>query len=267
MTQEAAPEAPVRETPVRETQAPEAQAPEAKASQARASQRNSSLALERLRAIVDRCESEGLVQLPTERELAEQIGVGRRAVRRALEVLEAEQRIWRRQGAGTFLGAEPHHPERHLKKLPEVSNMLEVMEVRLRLEPALAQLAALRATPADIARMRDLAAKVAAADDMDSRELWDGALHRAIAKVAGNKLFLALFDVVDRVRQDETWRHVREALRTEAQLSLYKSQHIDVLDAIERRDPAAAEKAMRQHLLALQERLMMQNTGALSDAR
>src|SRR3546814_7861844 len=55
--------------------------------------RNSSLALERLRGIVDQLEQEGRRQLPTERELAEQIGVGRRAVRRALEVLEAEGRI------------------------------------------------------------------------------------------------------------------------------------------------------------------------------
>jgi DNA-binding FadR family transcriptional regulator len=228
--------------------------------------RNSSLALERLRSIVDQREREGLRQLPTERELTEQIGVGRRAVRRALEVLEAEGRIWRRQGAGTFIGAEPHRAEHQLKKLPEVSNMLEVMEVRLRLEPALAQLAALRATPSDVAWMRNLAAKVVAADDLDGRELWDSALHRAIATVAGNALFLALFDVVDRVRQDDTWRHVREALRTEERVSLYTAQHDEVLEAIERRDPLAAEKAMRSHLLALQERLLLQTSGALGGA-
>ena len=232
----------------------------------KAPQRNSSLALERLRTIVDQFESEGRAQLPTERELAEEIGVGRRAVRRALQVLEAEGRIWRRQGAGTFIGPEPQQPDRHLKKLPEMSNMLEVMEVRLRLEPALAQLAALRATPSDVTWMRNLAAKVAAADDLDGRELWDSALHRAIATVAGNTLFLALFDVVDHVRQDDTWRHVREALRTEERLSLYVAQHDAVLDAIERRDPLAAEKAMRRHLLALQERLLLQTSGELADA-
>src|SRR3546814_14125582 len=105
---------------------------------------NSSLALERLRGIVDQLEQEGRRQLPTERELAEQIGVGRRAVRRALEVLEAEGRIWRRQGAGTFIGAAPHRAEHHLKKLHEVYHMREGMEVRLRQEPALAAPAALR---------------------------------------------------------------------------------------------------------------------------
>src|SRR3546814_15647892 len=56
--------------------------------------RNSSLALERLRGIVDQLEQEGRRPLPTERELAEQIGVGRRAVRRALAVLETEGRHW-----------------------------------------------------------------------------------------------------------------------------------------------------------------------------
>jgi len=228
-------------------------------------QRNSSLALERLRILVDQLQREGSEQLPTERELAEEIGVGRRAVRRALEVLETEGRIWRRQGSGTFIGPEPSHPERQIRKLPEVSNMLEVMEVRLRIEPVLAQLAALRATPADVSAMRDLADKVAGADDMDSRELWDGALHRAIATAAGNTLFLALFDIVDRVRQDNAWRHVREALRTREAVTLYKSQHVEVIDAIERRDPVAAEKSMRQHLLALQERLLFQTSGELSD--
>lgn len=229
--------------------------------------RNSSLALERLRIIVDQLELEAREQLPTERELAEEIGVGRRAVRRALDVLEAEGRIWRRQGAGTFIGAATRLTGAHqIARLPQMSNMFEVMEVRLRLEPALARLAAVRASAADVARMRDLCDSVSRADDMDSRELWDGALHRAIAEAAGNTLFLAVFEVVDRVRQDDTWRHVREALRTHGTAELYTSQHSEVLDAIERRDPLAAERAMRRHLLSLQERLLLQSSEELADA-
>jgi DNA-binding FadR family transcriptional regulator len=123
-------------------------------------QRNSSLALERLRAMIDRMRVAGQEQLPAERDLAETIAVGRRAVRRALEVLEAEGRIWRRQGSGTFIGAGPNLAAQGAPALAEASNMLEVMEVRLRIEPALAQLAALRASPAEIAGMRDLAACV-----------------------------------------------------------------------------------------------------------
>ncbi|MEO9776234.1 FCD domain-containing protein [Roseibium sp.] len=229
------------------------------------SQRNSSLALERLRIIVDQLTAEGTEQVPTERELSETIGVGRRAVRRALEVLETEGKIWRRQGAGTFIGPEPAQPEKQIRALNENSNMLEVMEVRLQIEPVLARLAALRATPADIAAMRDVAGRLAEAEDMDGRELWDGALHRAIARAANNTLFLALFDVVDRVRQDAAWRHVREALRTDDAMTLYKSQHVDIIGAIETRDPISAEKAMRGHLLALQQRLLFQSATEVGD--
>ena len=56
---------------------------------------------------------EGFLTVPTEWDeelgaaLAAQIGIGRRALRRALEVLEAEGRIWRHQGKGTFLGPRP----------------------------------------------------------------------------------------------------------------------------------------------------------------
>lgn len=229
-------------------------------------ERNSSLALERLRVIVDHLEREAQEQLPAERELAEEIGVGRRAVRRALDVLEAEGRIWRRQGAGTFIAATRRVDAGAVARLPEMTTMFEVMEVRLLVEPALARLAALRAGAAQIARMGEIADKVAAADDLDSRELWDGALHRAIAAAAGNTLLLTLFDLVDRVRQDETWRHVREALRTRGSMSLYVAQHADIVAAIGRRDPVAAERMMRRHLLSLQERLMLQTTEGQADA-
>jgi GntR family transcriptional repressor for pyruvate dehydrogenase complex len=137
------------------------------------------------------------------------------------------------------------------------TDFMEIMEVRLRIEPQLAQLAAMRAKPADIARMRDLAKKIIEGDDADARELWDGALHRQIAQSAGNRLFLSIFDVVNRVRQDEAWQAIRERARVSANtVSVSLAQHIAIIDAIEARDPARAGEAMRQHLLMLQERLI-----------
>ena len=224
-------------------------------------------ALRRLRALIEAEDLGPGARLPAERRLAPRLGCSRETLRAALDVLEAEGRIWRRQGAGTFIGAATRLTGAHqIARLPQMSNMFEVMEVRLRLEPALARLAAVRASAADVARMRALCDSVSRADDMDSRELWDGALHRAIAEAAGNTLFLAVFEVVDRVRQDDTWRHVREALRTHGTAELYTSQHSEVLDAIERRDPVAAERAMRRHLLSLQERLLLQSSEELANA-
>ncbi|MET3585358.1 GntR family transcriptional repressor for pyruvate dehydrogenase complex [Pseudorhizobium tarimense] len=196
-------------------------------------------------------------RLPTERTLSETLGTGRRAVRRALEVLESEGLIWRKQGAGTFIGERPDSLTDHVSDLVAGTDFMEIMEVRLRIEPQLAQLAAMRAKPKEIERMRHLASKILDSDDADSRELWDGALHRQIAQSAGNQLFLSIFDVLNRVRQDEAWQAIRERARNVGNtVNISLAQHHGIIDAIAERDPARAGEAMRQHLLMLQERLI-----------
>jgi DNA-binding FadR family transcriptional regulator len=214
---------------------------------------NSSLALERLRAMLRDIPATGQSRIPTERQLAENLGISRRSVRRALEVLEAEGLVWRRQGAGTFAGPRPDT----LSDYPDSNpNFSEVMEVRLRLEPQLAQLAALRATAADVGRMRDILDRLNGTDDADGRELWDSALHREIARAAGNKFFLAIFDSMDQARHDETWRALRERARSRANLSVTTRQHSELVDAIADHDPVRAGAAMRAHLMALNEAIL-----------
>ena len=216
---------------------------------------NSSVALERLRALLDEEGDRAEWQLPTERDLAARIGVGRRAVRRALEVLEAEGRIWRHQGKGTFAGQRPPVQPHLIASLADRTSPLEVMEARLQIEPALARLAALKASPDSIAALRRIERKTAASMDSDGHELWDSAFHRHIAETAGNGLLLALFDCIDRIRQSPSWRRLREAARKRIRLRAYTSQHGEIVAAIARHDGAAAEAAMRRHLLALQANL------------
>ncbi|WP_337269969.1 FadR/GntR family transcriptional regulator [Oryzifoliimicrobium ureilyticus] len=217
---------------------------------------NANYALEKLRELLRSGAVSSDGKLPTERALSEQLGVGRRAIRRALEVLEAEGEIWRRQGAGTFLGPRPGEWSGSMDAIVAGTDFMEIMEVRLRIEPQLAQLAAMRAKPAELARMRDLASKIKESDDADARELWDGALHRQIAQSARNQLFLAIFDMINHVRQDEAWQNIRERARSGGTVGIAYAQHEGIIDAIARRDPAKAGEAMRQHLLMLQERLV-----------
>ncbi|ATA23310.1 GntR family transcriptional regulator [Brenneria goodwinii] len=222
---------------------------------------NSNYALERLRELLSESTIEPNGKLPTERALSERWGVGRREVRRALEVVEAEGLIWRKQGAGTFLGQKPDNWGTHAANLIEGTDFMEIMEVRLRIEPQLAQLAALRAKPKDIERMRALRDKIYERTDADWRELWDGSLHRLIAQSAGNQLFLSLFDVVNRVRQDPAWQAIRErARRQNASLAESRIHHNQIIEAIAARDPERAGEAMRQHLLSLEERLIRQTS-------
>jgi DNA-binding FadR family transcriptional regulator len=217
---------------------------------------SSNVALERIRAFLEDGSLDQGHRLPPERVLATQLGIGRRALRRALEVLEAEGRIWRHQGKGTFIGSRPVQPQPNLEELSQRTHPLEVMDVRLEIEPALARLAALRASNGDIQRLLHLAEKTAESSDADGRELWDSALHRTIAEAAGNNLLLAIFDMVDRIRQDTSWQVLREKARSGERQKVYVEQHRRIIAAIAQREAHGAEQAMREHLELVRDGLL-----------
>lgn len=208
---------------------------------------NSTTALAHLRRLI----AGGAQQLPPERVIAADLGLGRRAVRRALDVLEAEGVIARRQGRGTFVGPEPAPGPRRIARLGRQVRAAEVMEARMLVEPCLARLAAQRATDGDVARLDALTGHIAASTDADARELWDGAFHRLIAQIAGNTLLLGVFDLIDGVRGEADWQALREAARDAATLAQTAAQHRRIVEAVERRAGAEAEVAMRSHLLAI----------------
>ena len=209
--------------------------------------------LVQLRMLISQDSAKPDAPLPTERELALRFGVSRRAVRRALSVLETEGRIWRRQGKGTFIGPASSMPASSLSRMSNRTNFFEVMEVRLQIEPALAHLAAQRASGDQVAMLRRLAESTRATGDADQLELWDSAFHRCIAEAAGNRLFLDLFEVVNAIRRDEAWRSYREKARTPERLRLYLDHHRQLADVISRHDATAAATVMRQHLAAVQQ--------------
>lgn len=219
------------------------------------SESNSSLAIEALRKLIALHALTPEKPLPTERELVVEFGMGRRAIRRALSVLEAEGQIWRRQGRGTFIGPTPPSAV-SFARLSSRSNFSEVMEARLYLEPALASLAAMRASGEQIAMLRRLLTQMTEhQQDADQIELWDSALHRCIAEAAGNRLLLDLFEMIDAIRLDPVWRDLRDRARSAEKLRGYDHDHQAVVDAIEARAPAEAAARMRSHLRALQSAL------------
>lgn len=190
-------------------------------------------------------------RLPTERELCAQLLVSRRAVRLALESLEAEGLIWRRQGKGTFAGLQPDPTGILAAAIAGETTPMEVMEARLSIEPALAALCAQRALPADIERMRHLARRIMEARDPDSTELWDSALHRLIAQAAGNRPLMTMLSLLDEVRATESWREIRSKVRSLETLKVSTREHHAIIDAIEAGDAEAATAAMHAHLSTL----------------
>ncbi|MHB2267099.1 FadR/GntR family transcriptional regulator [Aliihoeflea sp. PC F10.4] len=222
---------------------------------------NSLLALDRLRALIRDHRDETSYQLPAERELAQSMAVGRRAVRRALEVLEAEGIIWRRQGKGTFIGNGPASSSDSLTDLATRTSPGDMMETRLVLEPGIARLAALRASREDIDALERLSRRAATAVDDDGWELWDSVFHRRIAECAGNYMLAALLDAIQRVRQEPEWRNLRASTRTEERRQRVFREHDEIVAAISSRNGQAAEQAMRRHLRTIDTNLRAQING------
>lgn len=212
---------------------------------------NASAARAKIRDLIRSGEIEADGRLPTERELSERFGISRRGIRRALDALEAEGLVWRRQGKGTFAG-EPPDPKGPLAAMlaPE-ADPVTVMEARMALEPEMAALAARRATAEDVARMRELADRTSKATDADAAELWDGSLHRMIARIAGNPILSAAFALLNEVRSEQRWQRERQSARSPDLVAEYDRQHQRIITAIDARDEIAARDAMRAHLQAL----------------
>lgn len=218
--------------------------------------RNHPLLVQRLRELLQSGRYPKESRLPPERELSAELGFSRTALRKALSVLEAENLIWRHVGRGTFVG--PRTVGRHEARVlvAETTNPSEIMEVRMVLEPKMAAIAALRATAGDIERMHNALVKSETTTDPAYFELWDGALHQAVALSTGNSLLISLFEAINSLREDKLWGRLKEASFSDERHQRYCRQHRQLVEAIVDRDAAAAERLMRLHLEAVQKNLL-----------
>jgi len=194
-------------------------------------------------------------RLPPERVLASELHVGRRSLRRALSVLEDEGQISRQQGRGTFVNAGIAMPTLRIDRILEHTNPLEVIEVRLSVEPVMARLAALRASRCDIDRLSRLAEETAAARQAAEYEAADTAFHRRIAEASRNALFLSLYDTLSASRSDAAWRRLGENAHCYKRQAVYAGFHREIAKAIAGRDGAKAEKLMYDHLSDVQQHI------------
>jgi DNA-binding FadR family transcriptional regulator len=185
-------------------------------------------------------------RLQPERQLTALLGISRRALREVLAKLELEGRIWRGVGQGTYLGPRGSRPA--ARTLPRPTHPLAIMEARLTLEPALASLAAIKATAEDVEAMSRSAGRGAETRDEESWGRWDSAFHRGVAAACHNPLLLDAFTQIELSRAHTDWGQLRAVIAT-AGLRLQSAQeHQIIASAIAARDPAAAHQAMWDHL-------------------
>lgn len=214
------------------------------------SERPRELDLATLRRYVDRVRREGGSRLPSEARLVEKLGISRARLRGLLKILESEGLIWRHVGKGTFIGERSLTAE--LTSMPDLLTPPEAFEARLVVEPQIAALAARRATPPQIDEMRRCLEKMQELDDFDQWAVWDERLHRAVAKAAGNKLLLAVYDTI-RESAPSGMRNIVNRVFSSVTRNESNVEHQRYIDAIANHDPESAASLMKAHLQAVKQ--------------
>lgn len=180
-----------------------------------------------------------------EAEVAALLDLGRTPVRQAFDRLSIEGlvTVYPRQGV-------------EVRGL-EMGELLEIVEARLVNECHAAGLAALRATPADLAGLEEILLRSTAATDVRETEQLmhlEREFHGAVARIAGN----AVLEGILRNLQDRAIRFWFIAAGRQPHRRSVVAQHADIAGAIAAGNHAAAEAAMRRHIEDLRASVLRQ---------
>ncbi|MEZ0493783.1 GntR family transcriptional regulator [Kineococcus sp. TBRC 1896] len=179
--------------------------------------------------------------------LAREFGVSQTPVREALARLESTGLV-RRTALKGYRVAPVATPE----------ELVRLMQARLVLEPALAQMAADRLTPqvlADLERaVHDLATAPLGPSFHEFRQYWeaDERFHRIIAEAAGNEFLLSAYQALG--GQIQRFRLFGGGGVTDSDHCV--AEHTRVLDGLRTGDPATARAAMAAHIAEARDRAL-----------
>ena len=187
-------------------------------------------------------------KLPAERQLAEAFGTSRTTVRAALDQLEAERLVSRRIGSGTFVNSPTRAP---IEDVADQSSPLELIEVRIAIEPYMTRLACLNAAAREIDRLSELMERQdreCSINDRESFSRWDEAFHLAIAEATRNPLLISLYRQINEVRAHHQWSAMKDKVLTAERIADYNRDHAALFEAIRARDVDSAVAMITNHL-------------------
>jgi len=197
-------------------------------------------------------------KLPAERQLASAYGASRTTILTALDQLETERLVSRRVGAGTFVN---FRPQGDTEDIAELTSPLELIEVRLGIEPNMVRLAVLNATARDIERLAAAMARMEpSSGDSESFTLWDEEFHQLIAEATRNPLMVWVYRQINTVRTHSQWNAMKDKVLTPGRIAEYNQQHTALYEAIRTRDIEAAVAIVTNHLHYARRQLMGANS-------
>lgn len=186
-------------------------------------------------------------RLPSERDLAKDLGVSRVLVRESLRALEALGLIEVKRGVGAFVTEQsPMNVPiaNYLRSHP--IEVMEVVEVRAALAGLTGELAARRLSSSELNEIERLALaqqQAHAAGRADELPALDDQFHALIYRGSRNHVLISMHDYTRSVLDNIHWNHITLMTRTEESMG----EHERIVAALKARDSRAASAALRSH--------------------
>jgi GntR family transcriptional regulator, L-lactate dehydrogenase operon regulator len=184
-------------------------------------------------------------RLPSERELAEQLGISRSTLRQAITTLVQSGHLTsvRGRGGGTFVVQEPPLSEGSPSG-PVRPDWREVLDLRVAVEVGAATLAAERATEDDLALLEDCIGRMERAVEFDDYRRADIRFHIGMAQASGVPRLAALMTQT----QAEISELIAHIAHPPEVLAHSNAEHVKIADALAKRDGVRAVRLVRRHL-------------------
>lgn len=194
--------------------------------------------------------------LPTERRLAEMLGVSRPVVREGLKSLKLLGVVTTVHGGGNYIA--DHLDTCLIRPLSILfalsnSNVLQSQQLRAALECQAAALAAHNCTALNAASLRLMLEQLDAASDEQDLNRLDRTLHLTIAKIAANPLIYSMLSASG-LLTDTIIAKIRTGIQKEPDsFREIDSQHRAIVEAVASHDAEGAEQAMRIHMASVEQ--------------
>jgi DNA-binding FadR family transcriptional regulator len=190
-------------------------------------------------------------RLPSERELARRLEVGRASVREAIGALGVRGVVETRPGSGSFVAADALERLAPSGELPvHDAGPFDLLETRRLLEPGVAALAAARGRrDPEAERLLDAMDVAEAERDRAGWNDGDRRFHRQLAALTANPVLLGLADHVAALMDQPLWQRLRDdSIARPGRARIHAAEHRMIYEAVVDGDGAAASFYATQHL-------------------
>jgi DNA-binding FadR family transcriptional regulator len=187
-------------------------------------------------------------RLPSERELAEELGVSRPVIREAIIALEMRGIVEVRGRSGVIAKAPAETFS--FGATDTGPGPFELLEARLAIESSAAALAAEKITPEGLTYLAECISRMEQETDVELlNEKGDRDFHAFVAEATDNSLIISMVKGLWDMRDaSPMWRKLHEHIHAPTVRPLWIGDHYAVLTALRLRNPDAAYKAMRKHI-------------------